>query len=245
MKRKIHIIGSCVTRDAFKVLGEDRLVGRYSSRSSLISRLAPPLDFNLPSYLGYGDLNWKQKMIVEDLAKNGLYVDDYADGILIIDFIDEMFKLLKVGNTFVTESTEFMQCELKKVLDVSEILSRGNQQDFDLWTDACYQFTNLIPQQIREKTILHKAFWSQEYIQAGEKYSFEEQAGIDFYNRNLAYYYQTFESIYLPGSIIEISLDKRIADGSHKWGLAPFHYVLEYYEEFYRQVIEFGKSASD
>jgi len=235
-EQKIHIIGSCATRDSFRVLNKDSLVGRYTSRASLISRVWPPLSFDFSSYFDEVNLDWKQKMIVQDFAKSGLYLDDYAEGILIIDFLDEMFKLLKVGNTYVTKSNEFMRWELEQVLGVSETILRGRLQDFDLWTDACYKFTDLIPKSIREKTFLHKAFWSEKYLENGEVHSFENQAGINFFNKNLAYYYDTFQSIYSPANVLEIAPEKRIADPNHTWGLAPFHYVLEYYQEFDRQV---------
>ena len=200
--------------------------------------MSPPIDFDC-SYFG-SNLDWKQRMIVEDFKKNGLYIDDYDRGILLIDFLDERFKLLEIENTFVTESTEFERLQLEKVLPAGEVLSRGGQRDFDLWTDACHKFANLIPQSIRDKTVLHKAFWADSYFD-NKLCSFEEQGGIEFYNRNLSFYYETFESIYCPGYAIEIQAEKRIADPNHEWGLAPFHYVFEYYREFYQQLIELTK----
>ena len=94
--------------------------------------------------------------------------------------------------------------ELAKVLPVGTVLYRGKQRDFDLWTDACHKFTNLIPQSIRKRTVLYKAFWANSYLKNGEICSLMEQAGIEFYNRNLCFYYQAFESIYCPGYVIEI-----------------------------------------
>ena len=241
MKPKIHIIGSCANRDTFRILNKDSLVGKYTSRSSLISRMSSPLNFDVRSYFDNPILNWKQKMIVEDFKKNGLYIDDYHRGILLIDFLDERFKLLKIENSFITESTEFERLELNKILPISKVLSRGGQTDFDLWTDACHKFTNLIPRSIRDKTVLHKAFWANSYFKNNRLCSFEEQAGIEFYNRNLSFYYQTFESIYSPGYVIKIQPERRIADPNHEWGLAPFHYIFEYYREFYQQLMSLTK----
>ena len=235
MEPKIHIIGSCANRDTFRILDRDRLIGRYTSRSSLISRMSPPINFDICSYFD-SSLDWKQKMIVEDFNKNGLYINDYARGILLIDFLDERFQLLEIENTFVTESTEFERMKLGKVLPINKVLSRGGQTDFNLWTDACHKFTNLIPQSIRNKTVLHKAFWANNYLKDGNLCSFKEQSGIEFYNRNLSFYYETFESIYSPGYVIELPLEKRIADPYHEWGLAPFHYIFEYYQAFYQQL---------
>lgn len=242
MEQKIHILGSCATRDPFRILNQDKLVGRYTSRSSLISCLSPPLTFDFQVYFNTSDLDWKQKMLQQDFAKNGLFLDDYAKGILIIDFIDERFNLLKISDTLITESTAFVQSNLEKVLKIKAILSRGEQEDFDLWTDACYKFTQLVPAAIRQNTILHKAFWVKSYLKDGKIHDFDDQNIIDFFNQNLAYYYNTFESIYAPGHVIEIPSNKRIGDANHLWGNAPFHYISEYYQEFYRQVINLQKN---
>ena len=204
--------------------------------------MSPPISVDICSYFG-SNLDWKQKMIVEDFDKNSLYIDDYDRGILLIDFLDERFKLLEIENSFVTKSTEFERLKLEKVLPISKVLSRGRQRDFDLWTDACHKFTNLIPQSIRNKTVLHKAFWANNYLKNGNLCSFERQAGIEFYNRNLSFYYETFESIYCPGHVIEIQPEKRVADPNHEWGLAPFHYIFKYYREFYQQLITVTKFA--
>ena len=241
LKKRIHIIGSCCSRDIFRILHKDDLVGKYTARSSLISRTSEPLKFDLASQINYLESNWQQRMLKQDFEKNGLHIEDYAQGLLIIDFIDERLLLLKVSNTFITQSTEFTKCELDKIIDISEVLRRGRQQDFDLWIDACHKFTKLIPDEIRKKTILHKAFWASSYIENGKIKNFEDQTKITFFNKNLDFYYKTFESIYSPGCVVEISSDKNVADAHHLWGLSPFHYTEEYYHQCYKQIIIFSQ----
>ena len=206
--------------------------------------MSPPVNADIYSYFDKPNLDWKQRMIVEDFNKSGLNVDDYYRGILLIDFLDERFRLLEIENSFVTESTEFERLKLADVLPASTVLYRGKQRDFDLWIDACYKFTNLIPQSIRQRTILHKAFWANSYLENGKLSDLKEQAGIEFYNRNLSFYYKTFETIYCPGHVIEIEPAKRIANPKHEWGLAPFHYIYEYYQEFYRQLMKITEFAN-
>ena len=237
MEPKIHILGSCATRDPFRILKQDQLVGRYTSRSSLISRFSSPLIFDFRAHFNTFNLDWKQKMLQQDFAKNGLFLADYATGILIIDFIDERFNLLKINDTLITESTAFVESNLEKVFPIQEILQRGAQEDFDLWADACFKFTQLMPEAIRKNTVLHKAFWVKKYLEKDVVYDFENQHEIDFFNKNLTYYYDTFQSIYNPGHIIEIASENSMGDASHLWGKAPFHYTLEYYQEFYQQVL--------
>jgi hypothetical protein len=242
LTQKIHIIGSCVTRDIFRILEKDHLVGKYSARSSLISRVSPPLKVGFDSKLVSLNSNWQQKMVKQDFEKTGICLDEFYEGILIIDFIDERLKLLRIGDTFVTESTELLKLDLESILQPNEILSRGSHQDFDLWLTACNKFTEIIPKQIRDKTILHKAFWANQYIENGQIKNFEDHKKIEFFNNNLLYYYDTFQSIYKPGTTIEIESKKRLADANHRWNLAAFHYVPEYYKECWRQVLEFSSS---
>lgn len=151
--QKIHIIGSCVTRDVFRVLEKDDLVGKYTARSSLISYVSPPLKFELSSGLNRLESHWERRMIKQDFEKNGLHLNDYIQGILVIDFIDERYGLLQIGNTFITKSYELRMCELEEKLQPATILSRGKQKDFDLWADACQKFTKLVPEQVRKKPV--------------------------------------------------------------------------------------------
>ncbi len=242
MSKKIHIIGSCTTRDIFRVLMKDNLVGKYSSRSSLISRVSPPLKYDLEPHLNYLKSNWQQRMVRQDFEKNGLHLKEYTNGMLIIDFIDERLQLFSINDTCVTKSPEFVNCGLGKVLKGSKKISRGSHHDFKLWVDACQKFTKLIPEYIRKKTILHRAFYADRYLQNGNYFDFEDQDKIKIINKNLLYYYDTFESIFNPGYIIEIPHNKIVADPNHLWKLDPFHYVNKYYEECYEQILNFYNS---
>jgi len=51
MRKKIDILGSCVTRDAFEYANakDDYIIDQYFARSSLISIVAPPIDINKES----------------------------------------------------------------------------------------------------------------------------------------------------------------------------------------------------
>lgn len=168
---KIHIIGSCVTRDIFRVLKKDNLVGQYAARSSLISRVSPPVEICLNSNLVNLNSNWQRRMVQQDFDKTGVRLDKYHKGILIIDFIDERLKLWKIKNSFVTQSTELVKLDLKQVLKPEKVRSRGSKEDLELWVDACHKFTATIPQSIREKTILHKAYWANSYLKDGDRKS--------------------------------------------------------------------------
>ena len=239
MSKKIHIIGSCVTRDIFRVLEKNNLVGQYAARSSLISRVSPPVEICLDYNLVNLNSNWQRRMVQQDFDKTGVHLDKYRQGILIIDFIDERLKLWKIGNSFVTQSTELVRLNLKQVLKPQKTLSRGSPEDLKLWTDACQKFTAIMPESIRNKTILHQAFWADSYIENGQNKKFDNIDQISFFNQLLNEYYEIFASIYSPAKIIEVKSDLIVADASHQWKLAPFHYVHEYYAKVWEEISTF------
>jgi hypothetical protein len=244
LAKKIHIIGSCVTRDIFRVLKKDHLVGQYAARSSLISRVSPPLKISLDSNLVSLNSNWQRKMVSQDFDKTGICPDKYDKDILIIDFVDERLNLWKIGNTYITQSTELVKLDIKKMLKPDAVLSRGSQEDFDLWVIACHKFAEIIPEKIKKKTILHKAFWANQYLRNDQIENFEDQEQINFFNQKLLYYYDTFQSIYKPEKTIEIKSDQLIADANHKWNLAPFHYTHEYYKQSWNEIMNFQTLCS-
>lgn len=61
---------------------------------------------------------------------------------------------------------------------------------------------------------------------------FPDQAKIEKNNKRLERMY-TFIERNLPGMVIPIQIkNDYISDSNHKWGLSPFYYENQYYEQF-------------
>ncbi|MFM6207112.1 DUF6270 domain-containing protein [Planktothrix sp.] len=245
-KNKIKIIGSCVTRDIFRALGQCDYVNEYSARSSLISRVSTPLKLDISPQLQSSKLcNFDLRMIEQDFKKIFYYLEDIEGFTIIIDLIDERFSLIKLQDSYITRSEQFVQSDVCPFIEEQfankiEYIYRGTYKDYDLWLEACKKFSVILARlENKNNIIFHKVFQTKFYIKDSKIQEFKDQelARIELQNEHLAYYYSIFEEICQPKHIIQVPKEKVIADANHKWGLAPMHFTDEYYQQCYSQLI--------
>ncbi|MEK4055169.1 DUF6270 domain-containing protein [Paenibacillus sp. FSL F4-0087] len=107
------IFGSCVSRDVFRIAQHEKKL-EYYARSSLISLLSNPLeviqkDISLES-------EFQKGMIVKDFSNTFLEeLKQKNHNTFIIDFVDERFDLMKLDNSYVTRSNEFVNGNLENL----------------------------------------------------------------------------------------------------------------------------------
>lgn len=173
-------------------------------------------------------------MVYNDLTKKfRVHIKENPAPYLIIDFIDERFNIILNGDSYFTESFDYIKsnCNLS-----GEKISNSTRTV--LWKDNAKRFVEDITFYYEsQKIILHKAFWKNQYIaKDGTVLMFEDQK-IQYHDQNnelLRMYYEFIE-INIPDlKIIEIN-DFHACE-MHQWGLAPFHYQDEYYREFLRRL---------
>ena len=250
---RVAIIGSCITRDLWPILGEDIEGLLYISRTSLPSLLAPALTGFSPQAEPPGGLTRSQhRWVVSDLLKGGLEaLVAHRPTHIIFDFIDERFDLLAVAGSVVTHSWEL---ELSGYLAdpalagarVVPRLSAGAER---LWMEAVGYLAQLIAATpLREAAILlHESQWAQAYLDdVGERRAFGQTAiwgdriaDAERHNALLRTYQAAFRAA-LPQAMPIAADAFRTGDAGHRWGLTPFHYVPQYYEEIWRQLREAG-----
>ncbi|GIO26924.1 DUF6270 domain-containing protein [Ornithinibacillus bavariensis] len=223
---KFDILGSCVTRDAFLSKEE---INKYFARSSIVSIYSPPINIEKV------DLNsrFQSRMVNYDLTKEfRKYVRNFSSDFLIIDLIDERFRILKNSEgSYLTRSTEFLKTELHK--DISLI---PQEKTFELWKEKADLFIEDLKKYIGEnRVIIHKAFWSSTYISNNlELIPFEHNNHIEA-NKILNLMYAYLEYKLPQAKVIELQ-DYLVADESHKWGLSNFHYQPLYYAQFRKEL---------
>ena len=229
---KIDILGSCVTRDAFEFDGESSfLVNKYFARSSLASIYSFPLKIN-QDQIGLSS-SFQRKMVLQDVTKElKNYIKNIKSDLLIIDFIDERFKIVRTsGDRYVTRSSEFLKSNINSLFKTGSV---SEEDKLKMWETAAENFISDIKEYYNpRKIILHKAFWRQLYMNnKGEICNFEEETRrlIDKNNQELQYLYNFME--YKLDDINIIHIDEFVASENHKWGLQPFHYEDDYYIEF-------------
>ncbi|MBY6802848.1 hypothetical protein FDC58_18175 [Clostridium botulinum] len=222
---RYFILGSCITRDVFRVSQKDSEVVDYYARTKLKSLISNPIDIN--------DINLKsnfQKRIVKrDLEKT--FFNDIKNekfDYLIIDLIDERFNIVKVQDSFVTKSNEFVNAGLYN-------MATPISYALDEWESDCKEFSKRLIDVISpNKIFIHEVYWANQYIEDGKIKKYDNQKNIELNNSTLKEYYKTLKK-YLPDVKI-ISCSDVIGDAHHLWGLSPVHYTDEYYKKIYNDI---------
>ena len=112
-------------------------------------------------------------------------------------------------------------------------IQRGSERHFDLFR----QGVNFFSQSLDRPVILHDARWASKYKQDDQVHDFENIEKIRFENNILEDLTKILiEEIAFDG-VIE-SPTNSIADSAHKWGLANFHYIPEYYQALDEQLFK-------
>ena len=235
----IVILGSCVTRDIFRLFPGHFNVVAYFARTSIISLMSDPLlikesDINL-------DSAFQRRLILYDFNKLFFPVIKKADfDCLMIDFIDERFDLLKYDNCYVTRSPEMVNSKLETKFNF-ELIKRNVPRTHELWEESCDSFIYELKKSISlERIILHKAFWAEKYCDNNVIRDFSQQQleGIRKNNIILERYHSFFQSRLQGISILELGKGSFVADKDHQWGLSPFHYEENYYLESKNQILK-------
>ena len=252
---KVAIVGSCITRDLWPIVGAEPSDLLYISRTSLPSLFAQPLEGVETAQEPPGGLGvFTHRAMVNDLKKRALAaLIAHQPTHIIFDFIDERLDILSVGGTLVTHSWE---------LDVSGFLAqpafagartiaRATPASDLLWKQAMREMAGLIASTPLADAvlILHEAQWATRHLaQDGQVRDLPEEVEIFTgkhgriadHNAALADYQGSFLGLLPAARRVAVPPELRIADARHRWGLSPFHYVEAYYREAHAQLQALG-----
>lgn len=243
----IGIFGSCVSRDIFRISQLKVNINYYIARSSLISVVSKPInvqeeEINLSS-------EFQKRLVAYDFNKTFLRetIHSHVD-YLIIDFIDERLNLLKYNDSYVTRSVELVNSKFEEMHNDFQMIKRDSADVKHLWQNSCDTFIKELkkkfaPQQI----ILHKAYWLTKYKDGNKVYDFPENMKKQIISNNklLEQYYSYFEKEWYGVNSISLDKNSYYADKQHQWGLSPFHYEKEYYEQMNGQIHTIMNSISN
>ena len=251
---RIAVIGSCITRDLWPILGDDPSNLLYISRTSLASLFSNPvaslnLDDNPPPPLKRHQHN----SVVADLSKTALRdLIKHEPSHIILDFIDERFDLLSADGAIVSHSWELEVSGYRRQPGLCQARSvpRLSTASDMFWLRGLAELAMLIEQTPlrNSKIILHAAQWAGDYLdEDGARQSFPDElelmAGLQTscrdHNRLLDRYQASFTRQFRDASIVAAP-EFRLADAAHRWGLSPFHYVDEYYRTIWQQLNALG-----
>src|SRR5699024_290940 len=166
------------------------------------------------------------------------YIKETNSDFLIIDLLEEHFKIFKVGKCYLTKSNLLTKSGLSEKLGGKTL---SNSERDKIWKLSFTKFVKLIllyyPQ---EKIIIHKAFFKEKYIdEEGNLVEFPSKRlqAIKMINKRLNAYYKFLETKLPNASIIEFEPDTFFARKINN-SVSPISYEERYYLELLKQVEE-------
>lgn len=232
--RKAVIYGSCVSRDTFSVMeGNGWELISYTARQSLISALSDKSEDPIEFDAGVLASGFQRRMLSSDLK--GSLLDDMGrisekTDLLLMDFIDERGGVLEYQpGRFITNSLELKKSGLLESFPIIRAINFGTDEHFALWSTAFDRFAEfLLAKGLRQKLVLVRAAWADGSVE-GDTFPLPGSnllpASMNaLYTRYYDYAVHTWGT-----SVIEVPAEFCISVRDHKWGLAPFHYGLPFY----------------
>ena len=236
---RVVIYGSCVARDSVDLAGGDRFdVVAYIARQSLLSQ-DHDASARFPAQTSI-DSDFQHRMMTGDFAGNLIErlteVADQTD-ILLWDLVDERHgvHVFEDGGV-VTRSIDLVRVpEVLSVVEDARHLEFGTDEHFALWSPRAEQLREtLVSLGLFEKTVVLQVPWA---LVTVDGHHTPRSMGTSAVEANEAYlrYYERLRE--LGFTLLELQPLGVLADPEHRWGLAPFHYTQDVYEEIVERVL--------
>lgn len=228
-KVRVFILGSCVSRDVFNQPHNFKIVN-YSARTSFASLFSKKF-----GHEEYGDRlpsRFQATMLKDDLAKSiRKKLCETEFDLLLVDFIDERFNLIENQEAVCSKSTEFVRSGILKDHQFELEIESGSERFMTLWIRGWEEFLRLMMATNNiEKVVLNKVYWAKTSIQGASFSPSYTDEQISKMNAFLDKLYTVAEKLLAKENVIQAYKPQQlVADASHRWGSAPFHYDNSYY----------------
>lgn len=236
MKKKVAIIGSCVTRDLFSFdineMNNDD-VSLYLTRSTVASMVGESLqEFIHPSLDEI--TKFDDKKFIIDLNKSHFKLLQNTDwDVLIVDLIDERHSTYYFGNRILT-CTKSSKKYINEFIKISggKIFEPLSRDMIALTNEALEKFKLFLKKISKERAVLiHRATYATHFLNDGKIVSFDSK-NLSNINKWNFFLNNCYDRLLNGSGFIGVKVpDKKIiAGGNHKWDLTPFHYDKSYYD---------------
>jgi hypothetical protein len=232
---RVFILGSCVSRDAFRVPDHGFELAGYIARTSLASAfIATPAPPSMIEAADAIESKFQRRMVQMDLGKRAAAtLRKGGFDFLLLDLIDERFNLARFGGSDRIPALVTLSKEFSRVCGWGgPILVPGSPQYMAAWRRGVGQLLKIVPP---ARILVNRAFWARE-LEDGTP--LPDQALIEANNSLLAYMYDFLRRCGVCAGIDYP--DGFAAAADHCWGIAPFHYVERVYR---RQLAEMARMA--
>jgi hypothetical protein len=249
---KIAVLGSCVTRDAWRIGGRpgDPVT---LSRTSLASIDAPrPRSFVRPKT--FGELKpggFDARCVLADVEKTNLArLEAARPDVIVIDFMDELTDLLAADGTIISASLTWQRSRLAGLPCFADarLIERSSAEAQRL----TYAGLTRLRDRIRSgplsgaRIVLHRCLRASSYVgdpgrlPARGPGSFNslqfDPDLVSSKNRYLQLIWKAFQNTFPGALIVEVDPRLRVANLNHRFGPTAGHFIDEYYHEFLGQL---------
>ncbi len=229
---KIHIYGSCVSRDILNFDKEKILqVVGYDGRSSFATLAPQNISKTVPENF-YDSVrsiesNFQRRMVEFDFNNNVLQSIQHSEyDILLIDLIDNRFNLGEVGSKNITISSAFALSKIKP----SNYINKYTNRFLEEWYKGVDSFFDTIDRTVGLEGIrLNKVYWAETGTDSLTTRIINSRWDIEKNNDLLDIFYDYLDKILPKSNVIEVPRELFVANPNHQWGVAPFHYIDDYY----------------
>ena len=249
---RVAILGTCVTRDLWRMAGAPTDDLLYISRTRLPSLFArAPEGLVLPEGPAPGLKPNPAKALRTDLLKTGLsQVIRFRPDVVILDYMDERLDLLVGAGGVVTASSELEASgwDGLEPLRTMRRLDALGDADSMLWRRALDALSTLFMRGgalSGARPILHEAAWAWKSRDASGRYqdlgpymdiTDGRSASRAAHNERLQWMYSLTRAS-IPGlEVVKAPGELIVSDPDHVWGPNPGHYIQDYYAEIWRQL---------
>lgn len=232
--REVTIYGSCVSRDVFNVPNEELQMRAYFARSSFISAVSSPSQ--LPTRKSMLTSPFQQRMLEQDITSRVLpQLASLTDQIFLVDLIDERGGVLELeGGGFITDLSELRHSGWRKLLRSVRKHSLGEESHLKLFREAIEPVLDATG---APETIVIKSRFA-EFTDQGQPVPDYAGASSARWNELYEPYFSLLEESGLQ--ILDVPGELCIADSEHQWGVAPYHYIPEFYRWVANQLSSFS-----
>lgn len=223
MHKNLMIYGSCVSRDAFPLLGSDFKLLSYVARQSMISAISRPTLLLEGAELTSA---FQNRSLAGDIKSNMLRLlrRHAADiDVLVVDLTDERLGVIQLPDgSFVTRSQELASSgRLAGVQGRMRTIDVLTERHWTLWENAATRLFNAVTKLgLREKTIVLNTPWA-DTTDTGEPV--DGFRGLATAELN-AYLGECCAHIRSLGfKVLDMPAELAYSSNEHRWGVAPYH----------------------
>jgi len=228
---RIYIWGSCVTRDSLEIRDHSLDLVRYTARTSWISQASAP--WPPDPDLGETLSQFGRRLVLEDLHKKVVdQIVEAAPDVVVLDLVDDRFSLFGRGDSWMTysdycQATPFGKDVRAQHDRASRFLEPGRARLFESAVrELAPRLTSLTP---RTLFVLHEAPYAVK-VASGDGFTKEKLEESRASNELQAQLFDVLAAAFGP-RLVRLTPPQELVlgDPNQRWGLAPFHYVPEYY----------------